>query len=135
MGGIDSQDIRLLLFADGTIQRIMGTLSLPWRFLTPNSVGGIVPERPGQHIVMVDFHVLHGCVYDVILGQDMLEETAAYSEHQDAFLETSQGDSAYPGQSELNLVIWLPFKRSKNRGRSLIPTRRRPVPAIHPRPL
>lgn len=97
---IDDRDSRLLVFPDGTVERTMGTLSLRW------SYGG------GSEALLLDFHILHGCVYDAILGQDMLEDTDAFLQYQSSFVDNIKGNDASTMVSEFNLVIWLPFKRS-----------------------
>lgn len=102
---IDLQDMRLLLFPDGTVERTMGSLRLHWRY-------GTGAEDQG---IEVDFHILDGCVYDAILGEEMLERTQAFTEHQDSFVDAALHKDSRLMQSELNLVIWLPFKRSKER--------------------
>lgn len=104
---IDSQDIRLLVFPDGTVGRTMGSLRLHWRY-------GTSAEDEG---IEVDFHILYGCVYDAILGEEMLDETQAFTEHQDSFVDADLHKELPPLQSELNLVIWLPFKGSTKRKR------------------
>lgn len=101
---LDLQDVRLLLFPDGTVERIMGSLRRHWRCGAGAEVHG----------VELDFHILYGYVYDAILGEEMLE-TQAFTEHQDAFVDAARHKDPRLVQSELNLVIWLPFKRSKKR--------------------
>lgn len=102
---LETGDTRLLLFPDGSIQQTLGKLRLKWNYGSSQNGGGI----------MLDFHVLFGCVYDAILGQDMLEETLAFEVHQDSFMEVEHHQSAQMEQPELNLVIWLPFKRAKRK--------------------
>lgn len=102
---LELEDTRLLLFPDGSIQQTLGTIRLKWHYgNNRNSLG-----------IMLDFHVLFGCVYDAILGQDMLEETLAFEWHQDSFMKVQPDQSAQMEQSELNLVIWLPFRRAKRK--------------------
>lgn len=103
--GLEMGDTRLLLFPDGSIQQTLGTLRLKWNYGSSQNDWGI----------MLDFHVLFDCVYDAILGQDMLEETLAFEFHQDSFVEVEPDQSAQMELSELNLVIWLPFRRTKRK--------------------
>ncbi|KAJ3547764.1 hypothetical protein NM208_g1335 [Fusarium decemcellulare] len=99
---IDRTDIRLLQFADGTVQRTMGSLTVIWKFRTPTA---------NQNLSLVEgvtvmFHILHGCVYDAMLGQDILMETDAFVEHQESFVDIDE----FSGPSSLNLVMWLSSK-------------------------
>lgn len=64
---------------------------------------------------MLEFHVLFSCVYDAILGQDMLEETLAFELHQESFMEVEPDPSPQMIHPELNLVIWLPFRQAKRK--------------------
>lgn len=102
---LEMGNTRLLLFPDGTIQQTVGTLRVKWNYGSSQNGMGI----------MLDFHVLFGCVYDAILGQDMLEETLAFELHQDSFMKVEPERSAQMEQAELNLVIWLPFRRAKRK--------------------
>lgn len=102
---VEIGDTRLLVFPDGSIQRTLGTVRLKWNYGSSKNGWGI----------MLDFHVLFGCVYNAILGQDMLEETFAFERHPDSFVEVQTHQSAQPEQPELNLVIWLPFRRAKRK--------------------
>lgn len=59
---LEMGDTRLLLFPDGSIQQTLGKIRLKWNYGSSQNGGGI----------MLDFHVLFGCVDDAVLGQDML---------------------------------------------------------------
>lgn len=98
---IDGTDVRLLQFADGAVERTMGSLAVMWKFRTAQGGGSL------EGGVTVLFHILYGCVYDAILGEDVLTETDAFSKHEESFIDI---DDAAPGPPGLNLVIWLPAK-------------------------
>jgi hypothetical protein len=102
---LQAGDTRLLLFPDGSVQQTLGTIRMKWNYGNSQNSWGI----------MLEFHVLFGCVYDVILGQEMLEETSAFELHQESFLEVKPDGLADLEQSDLNLVIWLPFRRAKRK--------------------
>ncbi|RSL53611.1 hypothetical protein CEP51_014861 [Fusarium floridanum] len=97
---IDGADVRLLQFADGAVERTMGSLAVTWKFQTPLSDGSL------EEGITVLFHLLYGCVYDAILGEDVLTATDAFSKHRESFINVD----APPGPSGLNLVIWLQAK-------------------------
>ncbi|KAF4456560.1 hypothetical protein FALBO_15382 [Fusarium albosuccineum] len=99
---IDRTDIRLLQFADGTVERTLGSLTVIWKFRTPTAN----QDLSSVEGVTVMFHILHGCVYDAMLGQDILMETDAFVEHQESFVDIDE----LPGPSSLNLVMWLSSK-------------------------
>lgn len=104
MNKIDNRDSRLLLFADGTVERTMGTLTLQWRYR--NELLG-----SDTSATVLDFHILYGCAYDAILGQDLLEDTDAFVQHQSSFVDSAVENGVSTEPSELNLVIWLPLGR------------------------
>ncbi|RTE78048.1 hypothetical protein BHE90_007478 [Fusarium euwallaceae] len=105
---IDGADVRLLQLADGSVERTMGSLAVTWKFQTPLGDGSL------EEGITVLFHIYYGCVYDAILGEDVLTATDAFSKHQESFIDVD----APPGPSGLNLVIWLQPKdnvKAKNR--------------------
>ena len=97
------EDQNLLQFADGSVERTEGSISARWVF--PSKTG----TKKKWTSLNVEFHVLRGCSHNVILGQDVLDETDTFLEHADAFLDVNSETEA-PG---LNLVIWLPRKKKK----------------------
>lgn len=97
---MNMEDQNLLQFADGSIERTEGSISARW---VPSSV----KSKQEQVGLEAKFHVLRGCSHDVILGQDVLEETDMFFEHADSFFEVESDTEA----TGLNLVIWLPKKK------------------------
>lgn len=102
---LETGDTRLLLFPDRSIQQTLGTIRLKWNY----------GSSQGDCGIMLEFHVLFSCVYDAILGQDMLEETLAFELHQESFMEVEPDQSPQMEHPELNLVIWLPFRPAKRK--------------------
>ncbi|RSL63567.1 hypothetical protein CEP54_005178 [Fusarium duplospermum] len=96
----DWADVRLLQFANGAVEKTMGSLAVTWKLQTPLGDGSL------EEGITVLFHILYGCVYDAILGEDVLTATDAFSKHQESFIDVD----APPGPSGLNLVIWLQAK-------------------------
>jgi hypothetical protein len=96
------EDQNLLQFADGSVAKTEGSILATWVF--PSKEVNYFKARPS---LKVQFHILRGCSHDVILGQDALEESDMFLEHEDAFLDV--GSDTEP--SGLNLVIWLPKKK------------------------
>jgi len=95
------EDQNLLQFADGSVEKTEGSIPATWYF--PTKDGSSDPEIS----LRIEFHILRGCSHDIILGQDVLEETDMFLEHEDAFLDIKSDTEA----SGLNLVIWLPRKK------------------------
>jgi hypothetical protein len=99
------EDQNLLQFADGSVAKTEGSIQAIWIF--PSKEAGY-PNKKARTSLKVQFHILRGCSHDVILGQDALEESDIFLEHEDAFLDV--GSDTEP--SGLNLVIWLPKKKT-----------------------
>ncbi|GKT64830.1 hypothetical protein ColTof4_07228 [Colletotrichum tofieldiae] len=95
---VDMNDIRMIQFADGTIQKTMGSLRVNWVY-TGSSADN---DKWSEHFV--EFHVLRGCVYDAIIGQDVLEDTDAFITHEGSFMDVYIESEP----SGLNLVSWVP---------------------------
>ena len=93
----------LLQFADGSTERTDGRLKLQWSFEKGWEVSA------GSLSSAVEFDVLRGCPFDIVLGQDFLEETDAFVKHMEAF-EDVFGEH----MAGLNLVIRLPESRIRN---------------------
>jgi len=100
------EDQNLLQFADGSVAKTEGSIPATWVF--PSKEVGYI-SKEGEASLRVQFHILRGCSHDVILGQDALDESDMFLEHEDAFLDV--GSDTEP--SGLNLVIWLPKKKKK----------------------
>jgi hypothetical protein len=98
------KDQNLLQFADGSVAKTEGSIPATWVF--PSKQVGYLNKKVKTSL-RVQFHILRGCSHDVILGQDALEESDMFLEHEDAFLDV--GSDTEP--SGLNLVIWLPKKK------------------------
>lgn len=97
---INSQDRRLLQFADGSTTESEGSIRGRWKCVQEGN--------RKQTSVMADFHVLRDCVYDVIVGQDVLMETDAFLQYKDDFvyLESKHSSAA------MNLV-WFASRKAK----------------------
>ena len=91
------ESCRLLLFADGSTKRTEGQLRLSWSFDDRWDISS--PYEDSKTVVIFD--VLYGCPHDVILGQGFLEETDAFTKHEEAFEDLYLDDT-----SGLFLVIW-----------------------------
>ncbi|KAI0383181.1 hypothetical protein F5Y04DRAFT_250807 [Hypomontagnella monticulosa] len=104
---MNMQDQRLLQFADGSVGRTEGSITVRWAF-APRK-GSSKSSQAARESVLIELHVLRDCPYDMILGQDVLEETDAFLEHQDAF-EYVESDTA---ASATNLVIFASLKKKK----------------------
>ena len=89
------ESYRLLQFADGSTERTEGRLRLQWTFGQGWNVAGPDAE------VTVTFDVLRGCPFDIIFGQEFLDETQAFTKHADSFQEVYRDQP-----SGINLVIW-----------------------------
>ncbi|PMD58333.1 uncharacterized protein K444DRAFT_563618, partial [Hyaloscypha bicolor E] len=90
---IKREDQNMLQFADGSTEKTEGSIMARWRFLR---VGDDDPETS----LRVKLHVLRGCVYNVILGQDVLEDADAFLRHEKAFLDMASSKESLG----LNLV-------------------------------
>ncbi|KDN60091.1 hypothetical protein CSUB01_06357 [Colletotrichum sublineola] len=95
---MNTNDLRMIQFADGTVQKTMGSVWLNWAYA--GSLGDDGDDEWSEHFV--EFHVLDGCAYDVIIGQDALEDADAFITHEGSFMDLDM-DSEPSG---LNLVIW-----------------------------
>lgn len=92
---------RLIQFIDGSIDRTAGRLELQWRFV------GLVEDR--ALYVRLNFEVLYGCPFEIVLGQDLIDATNAFTQHWAAFLKVESN-----GPLRLNPILWtLPTRMSK----------------------
>ncbi|KAI9712602.1 MAG: hypothetical protein M1828_001668 [Chrysothrix sp. TS-e1954] len=89
----------LIMFADGSSDETAGELTLPWVFDQDNRL----PQQD------VTFSVLHGCTFDVILGQDFLDDTDAFVAHSEYFVDVTDS------MQGLNHVIWARKKSREKR--------------------
>ncbi|KAL2061003.1 hypothetical protein VTL71DRAFT_9055 [Oculimacula yallundae] len=96
---MDLADQNLLQFADGSLAMTSGSIHARWIF--PRTIGS------ESFSLFVDFHILRGCPHSVILGQDILDETDAFSKHEDCFVELDSETDTFG----LNLVIWASRKK------------------------
>ncbi|KAI0170960.1 DnaJ domain-containing protein [Pestalotiopsis sp. NC0098] len=98
---MNTQDTRLLQFADGSTTESEGSIRGRWQF--------VQKSNRRRTSVFADFHILRGCAYDVIIGQDILEETDAFLKYEDDFLyiESTLASAA------MNLVWFAPKKAKK----------------------
>ena len=85
----------LLQFADGSTEATEGRLHLEWAYSGQRDVR-ISPAR-----YSITFDILRGCPFDVILGQDFLDRTNAFTKYIDFFQDVY--DEGLPG---VNLVFW-----------------------------
>ena len=86
---------RLLLFADGSTARSEGQLHLEWTFC----YGWRIAFLNAEHYLTFD--VLSGCPVDAILGEDFLDETDAFTNHAEAFI-----DDFKKRTSGITPVVW-----------------------------
>ena len=86
----------LLQFADGSTETIEGRLRLIWSFKR----GWTVAEDQIPFNTVVVFDVLRDCPFHIVLGQDFLDETEAFTQHMRAF-EDVHGDHI----AGLNLIV------------------------------
>ncbi|KAK6209657.1 hypothetical protein QIS74_11241 [Colletotrichum tabaci] len=107
---INTNNIRMIQFADGTVQKTMGSMWLNWAYAS--SAGDDVDDEWSEHFV--EFHVLDGCAYDVILGQDVLEDTDAFVTHEKSLVNVVTCSEP----SGLNLVTWA---SDDHHGQALLP--------------
>ncbi|CAJ2501974.1 Uu.00g048270.m01.CDS01 [Anthostomella pinea] len=103
---MDMLDRRLLQFADGSVDKTEGSITARWSFAHANARGS--PLGAIQQDVEIEFHVMRDCPYDMILGQDVLEETDAFLAHQEAFGYVTSDTKA----SAMNLVIFARKKKT-----------------------
>lgn len=97
---MNTYDRRLLQFADGSTTKSEGSIGGSWRFVQKGN-------RKNTS-VLADFHILRGCVHDVIIGQDVLEETDAFLEYEDEFVYSESTHSS----AAMNLV-WFASRKAK----------------------
>ncbi|KAH7130597.1 hypothetical protein B0J11DRAFT_578121 [Dendryphion nanum] len=102
------ESCRLLQFADGSTVFADGRLRLKWGFITQEC--GIAPENSNTY---VDFDVLRGCPHDIILGIDFLDNTNAFTQHQDSFHEIIRDEV-----TGLNVVVWVKSKMDRKKEKS-----------------
>ncbi|KAK1623489.1 hypothetical protein BDP81DRAFT_399484 [Colletotrichum phormii] len=103
---VDHTNTRVVQFADGTTRRTMGSMTARWEYDSEGRREAKSKEGEEEGFE-VEFHVLHGCTYDVIVGYDLLQETRAFAIHEDAFVDVEP----HSHTSGLNLVTWLPSTR------------------------
>ena len=94
----------LLQFADGSTETTEGRLHLKWSFDGKWDVTNPSTEYS------ITFDVLRGCPFDVILGQDFLDHTSAFSKYIESFQ-----DIYHEGLPGLNLVFWADCFSSKSK--------------------
>lgn len=103
---------RLLQFADGSTERTEGRLKLQWSFNKRWELAS--SDTP----MVVTFDVLRGCPFDVILGEDFLQESEVFAIHNEAFVDVS-----VEGAGGINMVIFAAdFLRSTLTPRSKMKT-------------
>ncbi|KAI2768044.1 hypothetical protein F4815DRAFT_490237 [Daldinia loculata] len=93
---------RLLQFADRNLEKIQGSIRTRWRFAS-----NLQSRRSS---IKVESHVSRNCVYDVIIGQAMLEETDAFLGHKKDFIYIESN----PESAGINLVIFAPDRAKKS---------------------
>ena len=86
---------RLFLFADGSTARSEGQLHLEWTFCYGWRIAFVNAEH------YLTFDVLSGCPVDAILGEDFLDETDAFTNHAEAFVNDFK-----KGISSIAPVVW-----------------------------
>ena len=101
----------LVQFADGSLSRTEGQISAVFRF---SGTAELQIEK------VVVFDVLYDLPFDVVLGQDFLEDTQAFATHEKSFLDVSTSRQ----HVGLNLVIWYP-------GRSKVNNRKQSSQCVH----
>ena len=94
----------LLQFADGSTETTEGRLHLKWSF------DGKWDVTTPSASFSITFDVLRGCPFDVILGQDFLDQTNAFTKYVESFQ-----DVYHEGLPGLNLVFWADCFSSKSR--------------------
>ncbi|KAI1463685.1 DnaJ domain-containing protein [Daldinia caldariorum] len=99
---INWNDRRLLQFADGSLAKTEGSIRTQWRFASRYPLHWSTRG--------VKFHVSHDCIYDVIIGQNVLMETDAFLYHSRDFVR-AESDPEFAG---MNLVIFAPKKLKKS---------------------
>ncbi|KAL2877135.1 hypothetical protein SGCOL_007527 [Colletotrichum sp. CLE4] len=102
-GSVDHTNTRVVQFADGTTRRTMGSMTARWEYDSEGRREAKSKAEEEEGGFEVEFHVLHGCTYDVIVGYDLLQETRAFAIHEDAFVDVEP----HSHTSGLNLVTWL----------------------------
>ncbi|KAK9782239.1 hypothetical protein AB5N19_09825 [Seiridium cardinale] len=98
---INTADRRLLQIADGSASETEGSIIAIWEFWKK---GTAKATR-----LAVGLHVLYECAYDLILGQDVLEETDAFLEHAIDFMYVNSNLPA----AAMNLVLFVSKKNKK----------------------
>lgn len=93
----------LLQFADGSLTTTMGQVKALWSFATHRN------KLQPVDIHSVVFEILRDCPFDIVLGQDFLEDTDAFTEFKQFFCDVS----SETGIVGLSLVSWVPSFLSK----------------------
>ncbi|KAI1409590.1 hypothetical protein F5Y13DRAFT_193095 [Hypoxylon sp. FL1857] len=99
---IDWGDQRVLQFADGSLGRTEGSIRTEWTFRSKSQLSGSG--------IIVKFYVTRDCVYDAIIGQDMLEETDVFLSHEEDFVYVESDTRA----AAMNLVIFAAKRANKS---------------------
>lgn len=86
---------RLFLFADGSTARSEGQLHMEWTFCYGWRTAFVNAEH------YLTFDVLSGCPVDAILGEDFLDETDAFRNHAEAFVNDFKKEF-----SSIAPVVW-----------------------------
>jgi curved DNA-binding protein CbpA len=89
----------LLQFADGSLATTVGQMHATWNF-----TNGQNKNSGPQSTHFVVFEILRDCPFDVVLGQDFLEDTDAFTKFKQFFYEVFSHNSLVA----LSLVIWMP---------------------------
>jgi hypothetical protein len=91
----DSADRTCLEFADGSLANTYGMVfDVRWRF----------GKKVDSTSRFCDFHIMDGLPYDVILSNDFLFESKAFSQFKDCFFEQTDGLDLSRTFNELSLI-------------------------------
>jgi len=96
-----SGDRNLLQYPDGSLSKTEGQVHAIWRFHR---------EQESHAKRAVSFEVVRNLRFDIVLGQEFLEDTNAYTEQTECFHEASSKDQAIG----FCLVIWHSGKREQS---------------------
>ena len=85
-------------FADGSISRLLGIVNVDIQIGTKNSL-----------CYPTDFYILEDLTCDILLGEDFLDDTAAFKDYARAFALDDEDD----GICEVNTIVWFNMVESK----------------------